>query len=62
MLPTSPALFTVKPVMIAQSKTHNINMTIDQALQFVISCGVVLPNHQLSLNTANTNDPSKRTQ
>jgi uncharacterized membrane protein len=48
MLPTSPALFTVKPVMIPQSKTHNLNMTIDQALQFVISCGVVLPAHQLT--------------
>jgi uncharacterized membrane protein len=47
MLPTSPALFTVKPVMIPQSKTHNLNMTIDQALQFVISCGVVMPAHQL---------------
>jgi uncharacterized membrane protein len=47
MLPTSPALFTVKPVMLPQSKTHNINLTIDQALQFIISCGVVLPPHQL---------------
>ena len=26
---------------------RNINMTIDQALQFIISCGVVLPPHQL---------------
>jgi uncharacterized membrane protein len=49
MLPTSPALFTVKPVMIPQSKTHNVNMTIDQALQFIISCGVVLPTHQLAV-------------
>jgi uncharacterized membrane protein len=52
MLPTSPALFTVKPVMIPQSKTHNINMTIDQALQFIISCGVVLPPHQLAVDDA----------
>jgi uncharacterized membrane protein len=52
MLPTSPALFTVKPVMIPQSKTHNVNMTIDQALQFIISCGVVLPAHQLANGAA----------
>jgi len=46
MLPTSPALFTVKPVMIPLSKTHDVNMSIDQALQFVISCGVVMPDQQ----------------
>ncbi len=47
MLPTSPALFTVKPVMLPKSKTHDLNMTIDQALQFIISCGVVAPAQQL---------------
>jgi uncharacterized membrane protein len=52
MLPTSPALFTVKPVMIAQSRIHNLNLTIDQALQFIISCGVVLPAHQLAADHA----------
>jgi uncharacterized membrane protein len=58
MLPTSPALFTVKPVMIAQSKTHNVNMTIDQALQFIISCGVVLPSHQLATKETKASDTS----
>lgn len=48
MLPTSPALFTVKPVMIPRSQTHDVNLTIDQALQFIISCGVVLPKSQLA--------------
>jgi uncharacterized membrane protein len=56
MLPTSPALFTVKPVMIPQSKTHNLNMTIDQALQFVISCGVVMPAHQLTAERQSPKD------
>jgi uncharacterized membrane protein len=43
MLPTSPALFTVKPVMLPKRKTYDLNMTIDQALQFIISGGVVSP-------------------
>jgi uncharacterized membrane protein len=47
VLPTSPAIFTVKTVMVPKSKTYDVNMTIDQALQFVISCGVVVPPHQL---------------
>ncbi|MCC7084793.1 MAG: DUF502 domain-containing protein [Pirellulales bacterium] len=47
VLPTSPAIFTVKTVMVPKSKTYDVKMTIDQALQFVISCGVVVPPHQL---------------
>src|SRR5690606_37273849 len=47
VLPTSPAIFTVKTVMVPKSKAYDVNMTIDQALQFVISCGVVVPPHQL---------------
>lgn len=58
MLPTSPALFTVKPVMLPQSKTHNLNMTIDQALQFIISCGVVMPPHQRTLEGSPTESDS----
>jgi uncharacterized membrane protein len=54
MLPTSPAIFTVKPVMVPQSKTHDVKLTIDQVLQFIISCGVVLPAEQLAV-------PSKAT-
>lgn len=49
MLPTSPALFTVKPVMVPKSKTYDVRMTIDQALQFIISCGVVMPSTQTAL-------------
>ncbi len=52
MLPTSPALFTVKPVMIPLSKTYDVNLTIDQALQYIISCGVVMAPHQLATATA----------
>jgi uncharacterized membrane protein len=59
MLPTSPALFTVKPVMIPRSQTHDVNLTIDQALQFIISCGVVLPQSQLAtVPAANTVVPA----
>ena len=57
MLPTSPALFTVKPVMLPKSKTHDLNMTIDQALQFIISCGVVAPAHQLPGGVAPVDEP-----
>jgi uncharacterized membrane protein len=42
-------------VMGPKSKTYDVNMTIDQALQFVISCGVVVTPHQLpSLLTEKT--------
>jgi uncharacterized membrane protein len=58
MLPTSPALFTVKPVMLPTSKTYDVNLTIDQALQFIISCGVVMPSHQLASTTTFAAGPS----
>jgi uncharacterized membrane protein len=52
MLPTSPALFTVKPVMVPKSKTYDVRITIDQALQYIISCGVVMPAAQTAQGAA----------
>ena len=49
----------VKPVMLPQSTTDDVNSTIDQALQFIISCGVVLPAHQsATVPTKFTGEPS----
>ena len=34
-------------VTVLKSETIDLNITIDQAFQFIISCGVVVPPHQL---------------
>ena len=44
---TSPAPMTGFTVTVRKSEIIDLNITIDQALQFVISCGVVVPPQQL---------------
>jgi uncharacterized membrane protein len=46
LMPTSPAPFTGFTVTVRKSETVDLNITVDQALQFVVSCGVVVPASQ----------------
>ena len=43
MIPSSPMSVTGYTITVPKSETIDLNMTMDQALQFVISCGVVIP-------------------
>ncbi len=44
---TSPAPMTGFTITVRKSEIIDLNITIDQALQYVISCGVVVPPQQL---------------
>ena len=46
VLPGSPTPITGYCVMVPLRETHDLHMTIDQALQFYVSCGVVIPKSQ----------------
>lgn len=46
LIPTSPMPFTGFTVTIRKSETIDLNITIDQAFQFIVSCGVVVPAQQ----------------
>ncbi|MCA9135640.1 MAG: DUF502 domain-containing protein [Planctomycetales bacterium] len=46
LMPTSPMPMTGFTVTVKKSDTIDIDMTIDEAIQFVVSCGVVVPPHQ----------------
>lgn len=48
LIPTSPMPVTGYTVNCLKSEVLDLNITIDQALQFTISCGVVIPPHQLT--------------
>ncbi|MCA9239936.1 MAG: DUF502 domain-containing protein [Planctomycetales bacterium] len=48
LIPTSPMPFTGFTVTVRKSEILDLNITIDQAFQFIVSCGVVVPPHQLS--------------
>ncbi len=47
LMPTSPMPVTGFTVTIRKSDTIDLNITIDQAFQFIISCGVVVPPQQM---------------
>ncbi len=48
LMPTSPMPVTGFTITVPRSETIDLDITIDQALQFVVSCGVVVPPHQMS--------------
>lgn len=48
LVPTSPMPFTGFTVTVKKSETVDLNISIDQAFQFIVSCGVVVPPDQMS--------------
>jgi len=49
LIPTSPMPITGFTCIVLKSEVVDLNITIDQALEYIISCGVVVPPHQLQL-------------
>ncbi len=47
LMPTSPMPATGFTVSVPKSETIDLDLTIDQAIQYCVSCGVVVPPHQL---------------
>jgi uncharacterized membrane protein len=46
LMPTSPMPATGFTITVRKSEVVDLDLTIDQAIQFVVSCGVVVPRHQ----------------
>jgi len=53
LIPTSPMPFTGFTVTVKKSETLDLDITIDQAFQFIVSCGVVVPQQQIVQALAN---------
>ncbi len=49
LIPSSPMPVTGYTITIKKSEALDLNLTIDQAFQFVVSCGVVVPAHQMQI-------------
>ena len=47
LMPTSPMPVTGFTITVRKSETVDLELTIDQAIQFIVSCGVVVPPQQL---------------
>lgn len=52
LVPTSPMPFTGFTAMVKRSETIDMNITMEQALQFIMSCGVVTPQQQATKPSA----------
>ena len=46
LIPTSPVPGTGFTVMVRKSEVLDLNMTVDEAIQYIVSCGVVIPPQQ----------------
>lgn len=46
LMPTSPMPMTGFTITVRKSEAIDMNLTIDQAIQFIVSCGVVVPPNQ----------------
>jgi uncharacterized membrane protein len=51
LIPYAPLPVTGCIITVRKSETIDLNMTVDQALQFIVSCGVVVPPQQISHRT-----------
>jgi uncharacterized membrane protein len=60
-VPGSPVPFTGNVVTVPKSAAHDLNITIDEALQFFISCGVVVPSRELREKPAGRESTIKST-
>jgi len=54
LMPTSPMPATGFTITVRKSETVNLNLTLEEAFQFIVSCGVVVPADQLQPNLTDT--------
>lgn len=57
LIPTSPLPFTGFTVTVKRGEAVDLNITIDQAFQFLVSGGVVVPPHQVNRAIAERDPP-----
>jgi uncharacterized membrane protein len=60
LVPTSPVPAGGFTVMVSRSSVIDLNLTIDQAVQFVVSCGVLIPPQQKTTPEALQQELQKR--
>ena len=47
LLPTSPMPFSGYTMLVPKSEVLDVEMTVEEAIEYIVSCGVVLPEQQL---------------
>jgi len=62
LMPTSPMPMTGFTVTVKKSEAVDLDLTIDEAIQFVVSCGVVVPSQQLTATTKPSLDAEEKSR
>jgi len=57
LMPTSPMPMTGFTITVRRSEAIDLDMTIDEAIQFCVSCGVVVPSRRLPPKATGTEPP-----
>jgi uncharacterized membrane protein len=52
LIPTSPMPVTGYTSLVPKREVIDLDLTVDQAVQYIVSCGVVVPEHQLRTGLA----------
>jgi len=60
LVPTSPVPAGGFTVMVTRSSVIDLDLTVDQAVQFIVSCGVLIPPHQRTTPAALEQELQKR--
>ena len=61
-LPTSPTPFTGFVLLVPKEETIDLNITIEEALRFTVSGGVIAPQAQLVDTTGTDSDKPPKTE
>ncbi len=59
LVPTSPMPVTGFTCIVLKREVIDLNITIDQALEYIISCGVVVPPHQVQIALRQRNEKER---
>lgn len=59
LVPTSPMPVTGFTCIVLKREVVDLNITIDQALEYIISCGVVVPPHQIQVALKQRNEKER---
>jgi uncharacterized membrane protein len=62
LIPASPWSLTGYTTTVLKSETIELDITVDQALEFIVSCGVVIPPHQTWMLRGRDGPPQRAAQ
>jgi uncharacterized membrane protein len=58
MVPTSPLPITGYTMLIPRSEVLDVNMSVEEAVEYLVSCGVVVPQQQFEQHLAEASKPA----